>query len=410
MLRWVLVADLRTALSLAVALGLGCFWYGCGQGGSSTTQPVVEPVDADRAKSEVQDTGGGPDKAVARLRKVRGDVRWQSSSAASWSRADEAQELRPADAVQTMLNGSTELVFILTGSFARLGPNTTLRVPQQPPRITRFKHLKGRLVARLASGDASRMEVQLPPGTLVLDRREGIPDSNMDNAPEAHVEIADRTTAVTMIHGEGTLERAKRAPVKITEQHFVEVDEGGEVVAEGVNPQAVELGSPEEGATITTRGRVHFNWIPIKGVDAYVVDVTKSTGESTKQRVEAPAKQTAFDLEAGDYQWTVLAESSGRVGVVGEKLSLTVVVDQSPPRLKLASPPIGATVKGSMVRVSGGTEPGATVEVNGQEVTVGTDGRFSKNLALRKGISNIVVRAVDDLGNARATSRTVVRE
>lgn len=410
MSQWGLVASIRTTWWIPVALGMGYLCCGCGQCQPSSARLVIENRDAELGRPERLEAGQGPEKAVARLRKVRGDVRWQAATGASWSRAEEAQELRPTDAVQTMLNGSTELLFILTGSFARLGPNTTLRVPVQVPQITRFKHLRGRLVARLASENASRMEVELPPGTLVLDRRDGVADSDARLDPEAHVLIADETTAVTMIHGEGTLERTERAPVKITEQHYVEVDPGGDVVAEGLNPPAVELRSPADGAMVKTRGRVRFDWTPIEEIDGYIVEVTKSSGEVTKQRVASPASQASLELEAGEYQWTVLAESSERFGVVAEQLSVTVVVDQTPPRLEIASPPIGATVRGSTVRVSGITEPGATVEVNGRAVSVGADGSFSTNLAIRQGISNIVVRAVDDFGNARATSRTLVRE
>jgi uncharacterized protein YfaP (DUF2135 family) len=89
---------------------------------------------------------------------------------------------------------------------------------------------------------------------------------------------------------------------------------------------------------------------------------------------------------------------------------LTVEIDRTPPPLELASPRAGVSVASGTVRVAGTAEPGAVVEVNGEPAAVAADGTFSMELAIPRGLTNVVVRAMDAAGNARTVARTVLRE
>jgi hypothetical protein len=60
--------------------------------------------------------------------------------------------------------------------------------------------------------------------------------------------------------------------------------------------------------------------------------------------------------------------------------------------------------------VVGRTEPGALLDIDGRSSIVAADGSFSVEHPLGVGLTNLVVRVADDLGNARAVSRTVLRE
>ena len=80
-----------------------------------------------------------------------------------------------------------------------------------------------------------------------------------------------------------------------------------------------------------------------------------------------------------------------------------------PPPLALRSPAAGQVVSGRSVRVAGQTEIGARVEVDGRPIRVGADGSFSVDHPVQIGVSNIVVRATDEAGNARAIPRPVLR-
>jgi len=253
------------------------------------------------------------------------------------------------------------------------------------------------------------MELDLPPGRLILRGATEEANGGGEIAPEAHVEIVDETTSLTMIHGEGRLERIEAPPLKIQEQQYIDVNDGGEVVARGVAPPIVNLASPEDEAKIVTRKTVHLSWAALEPVDGYELKIAR--GDTKKTSRHGP-EDGGVDLELGTgrYTWSVVSVLGDRMGVAPEVRSFEVEVDQMPPHLELRYPRSGQTIKGAKVSVSGSTEAGAKVEINGAPIEVGTNGQFETELPIRRGISNIVVTAEDEVGNSRAIARSVLRE
>ena len=88
--------------------------------------------------------------------------------------------------------------------------------------------------------------------------------------------------------------------------------------------------------------------------------------------------------------------------------SWTIYLDITPPTLTLAGPKDGLLTNQSGVPVSGNTEAGATVTVNGQPVAVQPDGSFSMVLNLTAGTNLITVAATDRAGNMARLLRNVV--
>jgi C4-type Zn-finger protein len=96
------------------------------------------------------------------------------------------------------------------------------------------------------------------------------------------------------------------------------------------------------------------------------------------------------------------------VGGLSTTVTRTVVYDLAPPVLTVAAPSDNLEVNQNFVTVSGSTEYGNTVKVNG--VAVGTDltGAFSKNVTnLPPGTNTITIIAMDKAGNSTTISRTV---
>jgi hypothetical protein len=73
--------------------------------------------------------------------------------------------------------------------------------------------------------------------------------------------------------------------------------------------------------------------------------------------------------------------------------------DEIPPTLEITYPATGSTTNRSVTPVSGTTEPGARVSVNGIQLVVGAEGSFYVDLGLRPGANVIVAVATDDAGN-----------
>jgi hypothetical protein len=109
----------------------------------------------------------------------------------------------------------------------------------------------------------------------------------------------------------------------------------------------------------------------------------------------------------GSFQWRVAAfGADGLQGPWSEPRKFRVASavhngggekqDATPPELDLGD----IKTYGSISMVNGRTEPGARVEVNGEQVTLGADGSFTKTVQLNKEGWNIIeVRARNAWGN-----------
>jgi hypothetical protein len=84
--------------------------------------------------------------------------------------------------------------------------------------------------------------------------------------------------------------------------------------------------------------------------------------------------------------------------------------DETPPSVVIESPEGGSTVDSSTISVTGLTEPGVYLTVNGLVAAVEDDGSFTCNLALTAGENTITATATDPAGNSATTSITVTYE
>ncbi len=84
-----------------------------------------------------------------------------------------------------------------------------------------------------------------------------------------------------------------------------------------------------------------------------------------------------------------------------------VVPDTTPPLLSIDSPSDGHTTEASVVMVSGTTEPGVDLVVNGMMVAVEPDGSFSCTIALIVGENTIRATATDASDNSATVSVNV---
>lgn len=84
-----------------------------------------------------------------------------------------------------------------------------------------------------------------------------------------------------------------------------------------------------------------------------------------------------------------------------------VAADMLPPSLVLNSPSDGLTTDNATVTVSGRTDAGVRLVVNGIMAAVSSDGSFSVVVALTQGANTITVVATDAGGNQAVVTRTV---
>ncbi|MCU0799876.1 MAG: hypothetical protein MUC62_09445 [Candidatus Thermoplasmatota archaeon] len=112
----------------------------------------------------------------------------------------------------------------------------------------------------------------------------------------------------------------------------------------------------------------------------------------------------------------IVMEGSGNAIVVWEHndgkrtniMSIRFVrPDINPPLLSLLTPNDGLTSETAILTVSGTTEPGVSLEINGLSATVAPDGSFSCGVPLGNGSNRIIVTATDRSGNTVSVVRNV---
>lgn len=82
----------------------------------------------------------------------------------------------------------------------------------------------------------------------------------------------------------------------------------------------------------------------------------------------------------------------------------------SPPLLVLESPATSGVISALSIEVRGRTDPGAAVVVNGQSVSVSTDGRFQESIDLTVGRNTIQVTAAKKRGQHFTVTRDIIVE
>lgn len=103
-------------------------------------------------------------------------------------------------------------------------------------------------------------------------------------------------------------------------------------------------------------------------------------------------------------------------GNVSDTTTVSFAVDTTPPQLSIISPTDNLATNQSVILVSGSTNDATSspvnivITVNGSsagEVTVDSDGSFSKSVTLSEGTNSIVVTATDGAGKTSSITRTV---
>ncbi len=88
-------------------------------------------------------------------------------------------------------------------------------------------------------------------------------------------------------------------------------------------------------------------------------------------------------------------------------LHRVVVLDLDPPVVNLEYPPDSEVVRAPTMKVLGTTEPGATIEIDGQSVAVAPNGYFEKFTLLQGGWNTLKVTATDSAGNTTVVTRDI---
>jgi cytoskeletal protein RodZ len=82
----------------------------------------------------------------------------------------------------------------------------------------------------------------------------------------------------------------------------------------------------------------------------------------------------------------------------------------SRPQLEIASPQSGITISEDTVLVEGQTSQEAQVYINGTSVLVAPSGKFEYSAVLKKGVNELRIEAVNNIGGERVEVLTLIQE
>jgi hypothetical protein len=123
---------------------------------------------------------------------------------------------------------------------------------------------------------------------------------------------------------------------------------------------------------------VHFAWQSVATAKAYVLQVSKSTlfNKILFERRTAETSMDVAGLDPGEYFWKVRAvDAKDAMSDLSDPYKFTLVAQGKEQEMFLEVD--GTELHGNMVEVTGKTEPGATLIINGEKVAdVRTDGTF----------------------------------
>ena len=363
-------------------------------------------------------SGTGTLRHDAAIMELGGRVEIQRASRATWETARVGMKLYEGDFLKTGANGLAE-VMAVDGTFYRIKPETLFEVHRgktfagagegEPKRQSEIKFIVG--TVDVDTGEGSRSIVRTDAATADISARSNV---GVDVDPS-------KTTGVSAYRGRVTLSTGSGS-VTLGDRERVVARMGGGLGQKTVLPDPPRPLAPDDTAVfdLNRREPVTLKWSPVKDAVRYRLQIARSRlfiPDSILTVDERPRPEASVTAtEEGSFYWRVATLGAGNVVSEWSPTRRFKVLaggqrsggpDSVPPELVLARP----QVNGTLVILSGRSEPGSAVTVNGEAADVDATGVFKKVISFpREGVNVVTVRAVDGAGNETLRRETVMIE
>jgi len=342
----------------------------------------------------MQDPGSA---GQAQFISIQGEVLYRRGDGGDWKEARSRAALKPGDYVRTSENGSAEIIF-QDGTLYTVRPNTQFIVS-----------------AKAVGGGEQTIEMEY--GWVDMNTAQSTSNVKTPNAvarvqqdSEAFVSVNKGTSEGRFGAVSGKVEVASNGGLTREIQPMQQVVQTGDLLsAPAPLPDRPELIDPADNVDLDLEQvrQVVLAWSPVEGAGRYALQVSRNhlfvdnvidVGNRTKNRATVGLRGE------GTFQWRVAAFKDGLQGPWSKPRKFRVASfrsgggekDTTPPELDLAD----VKSYGSIFIVGGRSEPGARIEINGEQVKTEADGSFTKTVQLSKdGWSFIEIRARDASGN-----------
>ena len=343
---------------------------------------------------------------------IQGEVEYRRGDGGDWQEGRSRVALHPGDYVRTSDKGSAEIMF-LDGTLYTVRPNTQFMVSAGRP----------------AGGGGGDQAISMEYGWVDLNTSQA--SSNV-KTPGAVARVRQESEAFVAVDKgssqgrfgtfTGGIELTSQGGLKRDIKPMEQVVQTGDLFSAAQPlPGKPELQEPADNVDLDLdrADRLVLAWEPVANAARYSLQISRNhlfVDNIIDVTNRTKTRATLGVRGEGTFQWRVAAYgkdgvqgpwSKARKFRVASFRSADAEVDKTPPELDLED----VKSYGSLFIVGGRTEPGARVEINGDQVKIGADGSFKKTVQLGKeGWSFIEVRSRDAAGNETVRRQRVFVE
>jgi hypothetical protein len=314
----------------------------------------------------------------AKFVNLDGRVQVKKVNSVQWVEADYRTALDKGDLVQTGADGYARVTFA-DGTNYTVKPGTLITVEEN----SMVSNRPTSVAVRINTGE---VDLSTPtwssPGSKAAV---SVEDAKAELRPNSRAAVkSDKDTKeseIVVSNGSAQVQRGQDQ-IEVAQYQKLNIPLGGPIsksdvlappeLLEPINLTPIIVGNPRTAA-------VHFEWKPVQDASSYVLRIS-TTSMFTKIVKEDPkVTGTSVDisgLDAGDYFWNVTATSAKKsTSDVSETNKFTLVAQGKTQDMLLE---IQSTqLVGHAVEITGRTESGAALIINGQPVpNIAKDGTF----------------------------------
>jgi len=343
----------------------------------------------------------------ARLSEKQGTVEYRRGLIGQWFAAHIGRLFREADGVRTTAESTGKVTFV-DGSDVELAHNTTAIIrSSRLDRLTNTSDVEinisqGGLLARLSADGIERSNYQISAGSATMM----VKSSNFwaEKTDEDRVVMANYsgTTRVTAENEVINLER----------------NQGTIVVRGRVPTQPVQLlPAPrlhwEASDSVIVSEQITLAWTDIPGAARYEVDISDSPAfDGWVRSLHAETStSTISDIPTGLSHVRIRAfDDNDLRGIESQTYRILRSTGTLPPYLFLTDgDPLEIYTSNPEYTLTGITEPGSMLTVDGKTVSVASNGDFSVTLPLDQGSNKVQLSVTNPSGSITRQERTITR-
>ena len=378
---------------------------------------LVFPEVSGTVLKKISDAVGNPTNAVpnpssrqARFVNLDGKVQVKKANSVQWMNAEYQITLDKGDLIQTGPEGVARIAFA-DGTQYTVKGDTLVTVEENivaPDRTSQVgMHISSGQVD-LATGTW-----EVPGSTAEVSFENAVASLRANSRAAMSSDPKTNEQQITVASGSADFNRGNEH-VDIGQSERLSFPTGGPItksdvlappeLAEPLNLSPIIVGDPK-------RDPIHFSWKPVNTAVEYEfqASTTTSFNHIVMDRKTADTSVDIAGFDPGDYFWRIRAiDAKNNLSDASDSYKFTLVTQGKEVEMFLVVD--GTQLQGNLVEISGRTEPGAALIINGEQVAdISSDGHFRYfTQPMTRGSHKIVITGQNRRGGTKIIPLEVV--